>query len=108
MGRPQQQNSKHQNHQRPNYLSHHKKKQMSVDNLNNHRGPPGRTEDDPRTVYDSCGKPVTGLSELDLQIIEDERREAERWNLYNWLGHGDLDPALWNYEYRGWKKFERS
>ena len=69
-GRPQQQSSKHQNYQRPNYLSHHKKKQMSVDNLNNHRGPPGKTEDDPRTVYDSCGKPVIGLSELDLEFVQ--------------------------------------
>ena len=50
---------------------------------------------------------VSGLSELDVQIIEDEMKEAERWNLYNWLGHGDLDPALWNYEYRGWMKFEK-
>merc|ERR1712183_517817 len=89
-GRPLQQSSKHQNYQRTNYLSHHKRKQMSVDNLNNHRGPPGKTEDDPRTVYDLCGKPVTGLSELDLQIIEDERREAERWNCtIGW------DMAIW-------------
>ena len=51
---------------------------------------------------------MSGLSELDVQIIEDEIKEAERWNLYNWLGHGDLDPALWNYEYRGWMKFEKS
>ena len=64
---------------RPSHQNHHKKKQASSDS--GYRKP-------------------DGLSELDVQIIEDEVKEAERWNLYNWLGHGDLDPALWTYEYR--------
>ena len=77
-GRPQQQNSKHVS----------KKKSA------------GATDGEWRAS-------LSGLSELDVQIIEDEVKEAERWNLYNWLGHGDLDPALWNYEYRGWMKFQK-